>query len=139
MLAFTMTKACDRFCTNAKSIYIFSILLLSLLTAVALFCVQNKIALPKEESSVREEGRGVKCFREMFRTMKRLNNMLGFIPPLHGNASFFWTQNTTTAVNNCRRRIERIDMLFIFAQNLSHAFVTVNANKTSNMLNKVAK
>ncbi|QHO08287.1 Sucrose transport protein [Arachis hypogaea] len=120
MLAFTMIKACDRFCANAKNISIFSILLL-LLTAVALFYVQNKLALPKEESSVREDEDDrwalVKCFREMFWTMKRLNNMLG-------NAGFFWTQNTTTAVNNGRRSIEKIDMLFIFAQNLSHAFVT---------------
>ncbi|XP_025648072.1 sucrose transport protein SUC7-like [Arachis hypogaea] len=66
MLVFTMTKACDRFCANAKSISIFSILLLPLLTAVALFCVQNKIALAEEESSVREEEDDrcalVKCF-----------------------------------------------------------------------------
>ncbi|KAL4322273.1 hypothetical protein AHAS_Ahas14G0194000 [Arachis hypogaea] len=92
MLAFTMTKACYRFCANAKSISIFSILLLPLLMAVALFCVQNKIALPEEESSVREEEDDrcaiVKCFREMFRTMKRLNNMLGFIQTLHGPKHF---------------------------------------------------
>ncbi|RYR14907.1 hypothetical protein Ahy_B04g071612 [Arachis hypogaea] len=55
MLAFTMTKACDRFCANAKNISIFSILLLPLLTAVALSYIQNKLALPEEESSVREE------------------------------------------------------------------------------------
>ncbi|QHO08273.1 hypothetical protein HN51_066889 [Arachis hypogaea] len=92
MLAFTMTKACDRFCANSKSISIFSILLLPLLTAVAVFCVQNNIVLPQEESSVREEEDDrcalVKCFREMFRTMKRLKNMLGFIQPLHGPKHF---------------------------------------------------
>ncbi|KAL4322296.1 Sucrose transport protein [Arachis hypogaea] len=39
LLAFTGTKACDRFCANMKSITIFSILLLPLLTAVDVFCV----------------------------------------------------------------------------------------------------
>ncbi|XLS90890.1 hypothetical protein HN51_066898 [Arachis hypogaea] len=92
MLAFTLTKACDRFCANAKNISIFSILLLPLLTAVALFYVQNKLALPEEDSSMREEEDDrcglVKCFRKMFRTMKSLNNMLGFIQPLHGTKHF---------------------------------------------------
>ncbi|XLR62695.1 hypothetical protein S83_013367 [Arachis hypogaea] len=55
MLSFTVTKACDRFCANVKNISIFSILLLPLLTAVAVFCVQNKPALHEEESSEREE------------------------------------------------------------------------------------
>ncbi|RYR60894.1 hypothetical protein Ahy_A04g017979 [Arachis hypogaea] len=48
MLAFS-------FCANVKSISSFPILLLPLLTAVAVFCVQNKPALPEEESSEREE------------------------------------------------------------------------------------
>ncbi|RYR60887.1 hypothetical protein Ahy_A04g017969 [Arachis hypogaea] len=86
-----------RFCENVKSISIFSILLLSLLTAVAVLCIQNKPALHEEESSKREEKDDicalVKGFQEMFRTMK---------------------------------------------MNISHAFVTVNANITSNLLNKAA-
>ncbi|XP_057756451.1 sucrose transport protein SUC9-like [Arachis stenosperma] len=66
MLAFTVTKACDRFCANVKSISIFSILLLPFLTAVTVFCIQNKQALPEEESIEREEENDrctlVKCF-----------------------------------------------------------------------------
>ncbi|QHO08292.1 Sucrose transport protein [Arachis hypogaea] len=76
LLTFTVTKVCDRFCANMKSISIFSILL-PLLMTVAVFCVQKKPALPEEESSEREEDDDrcalVKCFREMFRTMKRRN------------------------------------------------------------------
>ncbi|RYR16593.1 hypothetical protein Ahy_B04g073627 [Arachis hypogaea] len=53
MLAFTVTKSCDRLCANMKNISIFSILLLP--TAVAVFYVQNKPELPEEESSEREE------------------------------------------------------------------------------------
>ncbi|XP_025693040.1 sucrose transport protein SUC2-like [Arachis hypogaea] len=49
----------------------------SFFMAVAVFCVQNKPALPEEESSERKEEDGrcalVKYFREIFRTMKRLN------------------------------------------------------------------
>nr|XP_025648061.1 sucrose transport protein SUC1-like [Arachis hypogaea] len=147
MLAFTVTKACDRFCANMKSISTFPILLLPLLTAVALFCIQNKPALPEEESSETEKKDDrcalVKCFREMFQTLKRLNNMSSSsclsLDSSSGNASLFWTQNTATAVNNGRRRIEKVDMLFTFAQNLSHNFVTVNSNIISNLLNKAAK
>ncbi|RYR16586.1 hypothetical protein Ahy_B04g073625 isoform G [Arachis hypogaea] len=66
MLAFTVTKAFERLCANVKSISIFSILLLRLLSTVALFCVQNKPALLEEESSEWEEEDDrcalVKCF-----------------------------------------------------------------------------
>ncbi|QHO08279.1 Sucrose transport protein [Arachis hypogaea] len=91
-LAFTVTKACDRFCANMKSISIFSILLLPLLMTVAVFCVQKKSAFPEEESSEREEDDDrcalVKCFREMFRTMKSLNKTQHVIQPLHGPKHF---------------------------------------------------
>ncbi|QHO08295.1 Sucrose transport protein [Arachis hypogaea] len=92
LLAFTVTKACDRFCANMKSISILSILLLQLLTAVVVFCVQKKLALPEKESSGREEDDDrcaqVKCFREMFRTMKRRNKTQHVIQPLHGPKHF---------------------------------------------------
>ncbi|KAL4322272.1 Sucrose transport protein [Arachis hypogaea] len=92
LLAFTVIKACDRLCANVKSISIFSVLLLPLLTAVAVFCVQKKPAFPKKESSEREEDDDrcvlVKCFREMFRTMKRLNKTQHVIQPLHGPKHF---------------------------------------------------
>ncbi|XLR62697.1 hypothetical protein S83_013369 [Arachis hypogaea] len=92
MLPFTMTKACDRFCVKVKNISIFSILLLSLLTVVAVLCIQNKPALHEKESAEREEKDDicalVKDFRKMFWTMKRLNNMLGFIQPFHGPKHF---------------------------------------------------
>ncbi|KAL4322270.1 hypothetical protein AHAS_Ahas14G0193700 [Arachis hypogaea] len=92
LLAFTVTKACDRFCANMKSISIFLIFLLPLLTAVAVFCVQKNPALPEEESSERKKDDDrcalVKCFGEMFRTIKRLNKTQRVIQPLHGPKHF---------------------------------------------------
>ncbi|RYR14892.1 hypothetical protein Ahy_B04g071591 [Arachis hypogaea] len=130
MLEFTVTKLCDRFCANVKSISTFSILLLPLLTAVAVFCVQNKLALPEEESSERQEEDDIAHLSSFFSVSLDSSSV---------NAGLFWMQNRATAVNNGRRRIGKVDMLFMFAQNLSHAFVTVNANITSNLLNKAAK
>ncbi|XP_072090660.1 sucrose transport protein SUC1-like [Arachis hypogaea] len=92
MLAITVTKACDRFDANVKSVSIFLILLLPLLMAMAVFCVQNKPALPEKESSEREEEDDrcalVKCFQEMFRILKRLNKTQHVIQPLHGPKHF---------------------------------------------------
>ncbi|QHO39316.1 hypothetical protein HN51_005539 [Arachis hypogaea] len=66
MLSFTMTKACHGLCTNVKTLSIFLILLLLFLMAVALSCVQDKPALPEQESREREEEDDrwavVKCF-----------------------------------------------------------------------------
>ncbi|QHO39314.1 Sucrose transport protein [Arachis hypogaea] len=55
MLSFTVTEACHELRANVKTLSIFSILLLLFLMAVALSCVQDKPALPEEESHKREE------------------------------------------------------------------------------------
>ncbi|KAL4381962.1 hypothetical protein AHAS_Ahas04G0185900 [Arachis hypogaea] len=70
MLSFTEIKACHGLCTNVKTLSIFSILLLLFLMAVALSCVQDKLALPEKESHERkkEDDRWqvVKCFWKNF-------------------------------------------------------------------------
>ncbi|QHO39580.1 hypothetical protein HN51_005778 [Arachis hypogaea] len=70
MLPFTVIKASHGLCTNVKTLSIFSIILLLFLMAVALSCIQDKPALPEEESREREEEDDrwavVKCFRKYF-------------------------------------------------------------------------
>ncbi|KAL4381958.1 hypothetical protein HN51_005537 [Arachis hypogaea] len=71
MLSFTVTEACHELRANVKTLSIFSILLLLFLMAVALSCVQDKPALPEEESHKREEEDDrwavVKCIRKYSR------------------------------------------------------------------------
>ncbi|QHO39950.1 hypothetical protein S83_013450 [Arachis hypogaea] len=71
MLPFTVRKACHGICANVKTLSIFSIILLLFLMVVALSCVQDKPALPEEESRERKEEDDrwavVKCFRKIFR------------------------------------------------------------------------
>ena len=66
---FTETEACNIFCANLKSCFIFSILLLIILATTALVYVEDK---PKEKVEVNDNEEQVTCFGEVFGALKEL-------------------------------------------------------------------
>ncbi|MED6160231.1 transcription factor [Stylosanthes scabra] len=71
---FSQTKACDKFCANLKTCFIFAILLLLFLTALALLYVKDKQFTREKSGEGEEDERSatVACFGDMLAALKGL-------------------------------------------------------------------